>query len=283
MKAILSTCAFKNISIDEAIEFARIHDFPLEFSSGLVFSPDLEDKFVNAKIKRYLHNYFPPPISPFVLNLASTDSEILTKSINHCINGLKLAESTGSSFFSAHSGFCIDVKPEHLGYKFPKDEPYSREQNLKIFLKSIEKIVAYAESRNLHFCIENNVAASFNQNSNGSNPFLCSDPDEINNVMDNISSDNFHILLDTAHLKVSSLTLNFNVGDAVKKIAPHIFAVHHSDNDGYSDTNSISTTEYWFLPYFNLLKDIHYHVLEVKNIDIMTIKMQMSLLESFIN
>ena len=151
-----------------------------------------------------------------------------------------------------------------------------------MFINSLREILSYAESRNLNFCIENNVAASFNQSSDGTNPFLCAEPDEINFVLDKVSSNNLHLLLDTAHLKVSSITLNFDLDSAVKKIIQKALVLHHSDNDGHVDSNSPIGKDYWFSKYFKSLPNPHYHVLEVKAIGINKIKSQLNLLKSFI-
>ena len=55
-------------------------------------------------------------------------------------------------------------------------------------------------------------------------------------------------------------------------------AVHHSENDGLSDTNMALKENYWFIPFMKELSKI-YHVVEVKNISIQIIKNQIKILE----
>ena len=101
----ISTIAFNSLNIEEAIAIAKNNNFALEFSSGIPFHPKMEDIYTNCTLRRIPHNYFPAPKMPFVLNLASTNNTIRELSIQHCIQGLKLAKKSNSPFYSAHFGF----------------------------------------------------------------------------------------------------------------------------------------------------------------------------------
>jgi len=283
MNILVSTCAFDHLNLSKALKIAYQHDIILEFSSGIQYSPHLEELYVNLNCERYLHNYFPPPKEPFVINLASTNPEIRRKSINHCIRGLDLAKISGSKFFAAHSGFCIDINPKILGKPFPKKEDYERIHNMDLFLNSLDEILSYARLINIYFCIENNVVADFNKFPQGSNPFLCANPEEINYVLEEMNNNYLYVLLDTGHLKVSALTLNFDLDSAVRKIMSKILVIHHSDNDGYEDTNSLIGEDYWFSSYFDHISRDVFHILEVKNLEVSQILSQLNLLRSMID
>jgi sugar phosphate isomerase/epimerase len=71
------------------------------------------------------------------------------------------------------------------------------------------------------------------------------------------------ILLDTAHLKVSALTLGFGLEEAAKKVLPATRCIHHSDNEGLHDNNQPFGADYWFLPLV-LQAEFAIHVLEVR-------------------
>ena len=280
MTMIVSSCAFETNNVVEMIQLASENNLTLEFSSGIKYTPNLEEIFLNAKIPRFLHNYFPPPKIPFVINLASADEVIRRLSINHCLNGLMLAKSTGSNFFSAHAGFCIDVEPKFLGNPFPKDDAYDRFQNMDLFIDSIEEIISFAEDKGMIFCIENNVVSQFNISSEGKNPFLCGDPDEILYVLNHFNSKHLALLLDTGHLKVSAKSLGFDLISSTEKLFDKIYAVHHNENDALTDTNMPLDKNYWFSKFMPSLNDQIFHVLEVKNISLSLIKSQIKLLES---
>ncbi len=275
----VSTLAFTGQSREGIVSIAKENGWMIEFSSSFPHQDDMEEFFINADIKRLAHNYFPAPANPFVLNLASSNDTIREQSIKHCIRGLELAQKSEGLCFSAHAGFCIDPDPMQLGKKLDVNVPIERGKNWEIFIASVKTIVDKAERLGLSFYIENNVTAHFNLRNDGQEVLFCSRAEEMIRLCEEINSDNFGLLLDTAHLKVSSLALEFDIVQAVKKIKPHVKYVHHSDNDGKKDTNDSISAEYWFLPWLKEFKK-SIHILEVKNIDEGQIKEQLALLKA---
>jgi sugar phosphate isomerase/epimerase len=274
----ISTLAFKGKTIEDIIELSKKNNYQIEFSSGLPYRINMEAIYCNATIKRVPHNYFPAPIKPFVLNLASSDDYIRNMSIEHCLNGLRLAKVSTSPFFSAHAGFCLDPKPEELGSRIKVSNEYNREENKLLFINSLKKIVKYANDLNIDFLIENNVIANFNI-SNDNNPLLCCESIEIKWMFDEIKNYNFGLLLDTGHLKVSCKTLDLNIDDELSEISKYIRCIHHSDNNGLEDNNCELTDEYWFLSKMSKFKKIP-HVIEVKNLEEKELLQQIKILES---
>jgi ribosomal protein S18 acetylase RimI-like enzyme/sugar phosphate isomerase/epimerase len=273
----ISTLAFKGKSREEIVALAKKNDWTIEFSSSFPYQDDMDDFFTNAAIKRLAHNYFPAPAKPFVLNLASTNEAIRQQSINHCISGLELSNKAGAPCFSAHAGFCIDPDPEQLGQRLDVNVKIERKKNWKLFIESVNTILAKAEQLDLSFYIENNVTASFNLRADKEEVLFCSRADEMIRLYDEVNSDSFGLLLDTAHLKVSSQALKFDANNAVEKLVPYIKYVHHSDNNGKRDTNEAIDSNYWFLPWMRKFEK-SIHVLEVKNIDKNQIKRQLAFL-----
>ena len=74
MTIYISTGGFKELSADKTSEkFFENGITEIELSGG-VYEPNLIENLsnlINRGIKFQLHNYFPPPEKPFVLNLAS--------------------------------------------------------------------------------------------------------------------------------------------------------------------------------------------------------------------
>jgi len=275
----ISTLCFSGIPISKIVKMAKLNDFKIEFSSGLPYNKsniEFFDKFnVSSKL---IHNYFPAPKNPFVINLASSNKKIRDLSINHCLKNIELSAKNNLNFYAAHAGFCVDPLPDNLGRFIQIKKPFNRAAHIDIFLNSLNQLINFAESLKVNFYIENNVVSKLNYTNNGNtNSFICCDSDEINYVFSQIKSEYFGLLLDTAHLKVSSSTLSLDMYDEVNKIIPTIRAIHHSDNDGLIDSNHPLDSNYWFLKfkeYFHLWQ----HVIEVKNIEIDKIKEQMSIL-----
>lgn len=279
MKIGVSTLAFGKKSREQIIQLAEAYDWTIEFSSSFPHSADMADFFKSIKIDRFAHNYFPAPEQPFVLNLASTDHDIRTKSIAHCIQGLEISKQAGADCFSAHAGFCIDPDPKTLGHALTVEQKINRDLNWSLFLESVNLIVREAEHLEMSFYIENNVTARFNLRKDGQEVLLCSSAGELVELYNSINKNNFGILLDTAHLKVSANALNFNKEEAVNELRPYVKYIHHSDNSGDKDTNEPLDDSYWFLSFIRDFKGI-IHILEVKNITVKEILNQISLLEN---
>lgn len=274
----ISTLAFFGKSIEDIINISEKNNYQIEFSSGLSYRFDMENIYCNCIIKRIPHNYFPAPKEPFVLNLASSNDFIRNRSIEHCINGLKLAKHSNSPFFSAHAGFCIDPKPEELGSKIMAHDEYNKENNKSFFINSIKKIIQVANDLKIMFLIENNVISNFNI-LNKKNPLLCCESFEIKWLFDEINNCNFGLLLDTGHLKVSCKTLNLNIDYEFNEIKKYVKCIHHSDNNGVVDNNCELTNDYWFLSKMSIFKNVP-HVIEIKNLKEENISQQIKILES---
>lgn len=276
-KIFISSLAFSGYPAEEMIAIAEREGFAIEFSSGLPYRPDMEELYTEATINRIPHNYFPAPEVPFVLNLASSDPAIRIRSINHCIKGLGLAKESGSGFFSAHAGFCIDPNPLELGNQLKITGKINRKLHQDLFLDSLNAILQKTAEMDLYFYIENNVLAPFNV-IDGQNPLLCCDAREILWLLSEVNNSRFGLLLDTAHFKVSCNTFGLDPNEEIRSIVPFIRCLHHSDNDGLKDTNQPMDSEYWFKSFMPRFRDVP-HVVEVKSIPVEKIKEQVNLLE----
>ncbi len=274
---LISTLALAGLPAEKIIEEAEKNKWNIEFSSGMPYRPDMEEFFLQAKIIRYAHNYFPAPEIPFVLNLASSNVNIRRTSIEHCVKGMKLSYACGARFFSAHSGFCIDPSPAELGNPLEKKAFNDKKTHWNLFIDSVKEILHRTKEIDVRFLIENNVIAKMNMYDGGLNPLLCCNADEINELIHTINDKKLGILLDTGHMKVSANTLGFDAATAVRNIANHIDCIHHSDNNGEFDTNHSLPNDYWFntfLPEFSFAT----HVLEVKKINAVEINKQIDLI-----
>lgn len=253
---------------------AKAENFSLEFSSALPYREDMESLFNEYPHSKLVHNYFPAPAIPFVLNLASGDPLVRTQSIEHVLKGLRWSKKANAPFYCAHAGFCIDPRPEDLGQKLTQSTAkIDRNKYWDLFLDSIRTILPIADALDIDFYIENNVTAKMNLNIHGESPLLCSDPNEMEQLIKAVNHPRLGILLDTAHLKVSANALNFSAEKAVKIVAPYVKAVHHSDNKGELDNNQPIESDYWFGQFMPLFSNIP-HVLEVKKQSIAAIKRQ---------
>lgn len=256
MSCYFSTGCFQGKELDEIVSLALEHGFDLELSSQLSFSSaSLETLYgTGSRIRFLVHNYFPPPPEPFVLNLASQSPDIHRKSVSHCLNAIDLCSRLGAPFYSVHAGFALHLTPDELGNPRlqrlrAKESGIPRNEAYETFVTAIRALASYANGKNVGLLVENNVLASENLADDGSYPLLLADVGEIRRFFSDLNSPAVGLLLDTGHAKVSAKTLGIAPERYLDELAPFIRCLHLSDNDGQRDTNCRFTRESWFAPF----------------------------------
>lgn len=281
----VSTGAFARQDLEDTLQLALSENISrIELSSGARHrSSDLSallGSIDQTRMKFLVHNYFPVPVRPFVLNLASDDQEMLQKTREHCKFAIDIAAKVDAPFYSVHAGFCIHLKPEDLGQKLQGKE-ISKEKAKVTFYESVKLLGEYAATKGVTVAIENNVASAFNLREGRNDLLLGVTGDDLEELMQVVNMPNVRLLLDVAHLRVSANSLGFDAIAAIKKIAPWIIACHLSDNDGQTDSNQVLTSQSWFWePLAKYLKTKPVWILEVYEITPDVIHEQLSLMRS---
>jgi len=247
-KVFVSTGAFGRMTVEEIIEAAASAGISqIELASGTRHDSGegLALTLEAARNNGYVflvHNYFPVPAEPFVLNLASGDPKTLERSIRHVMSAVELAAAIGSPFYSVHCGFCVDPAPDELG-KALHGRAIPLEQALDTFVDSVLQLSRYAQEQGVDLFLENNVLSKVNA---GRVQLLGVTPDDIELVLQRIDRPNVGLLLDVAHLKVSAKTIGFDLKTAAARLAPLVRCCHLSENDGNADTNEPVSADAWF-------------------------------------
>lgn len=254
MRVYWSTGAFRQPTLAHIIEFSLAHGIcHIELSSGVEYQPDLLDP-VRASlgdIHYLVHNYFPPPADPFVLNLAASDRQMLQRSLDLCRTAIDLSAELGAPFYSVHSGFAFRLTPDLLGdpvaqSRVPKSEQIPYEVAYGIFAESVATLADYASSKGLRLLIENNVVSPLYLQRHGENALLMASAVEIDRFMQDMGHPALGILVDTGHVKVTSAVCGFQREKFLETLAPYIGAFHLSDNDGVRDQNLPFDEGAWF-------------------------------------
>jgi sugar phosphate isomerase/epimerase len=274
----LSTGGWSNSTAFESAE--RLVDNGMRFIefSGGKYDPHCTARLclMAQKCDIQIHNYFPPPADPFVFNLASLVEDVANKSMLHATRAIELASILGLGLYSFHAGFLLDPNVRDLGEEFKVGSVVDREIGLNLFLERVNELSQFASRLGIRLLIENNVLSSTNQKAFDGNPFLMADHHECSFVMRN-TPENVSLLLDVAHLNVSSNSLAFSKIEFIEMANEYTFAYHLSDNDGLSDSNEPVTTDSWFWPYIR--KDLTYYTLEVYGVSVGELKRQVELTE----
>jgi sugar phosphate isomerase/epimerase len=258
----ISTGGYKDLAFENTVkELSKFGIVTFELSGGK-FSNDALTKLktLSEIYAISIHNYFPPPKIPFVLNLASFRDDIVHASMSHITYAIDISHSIGAKYYGFHAGYLIDPPVSELGAKITKQVINDRQKALDCFVARASKLAEYAEGKGVKLLVENNVLSKANYKSFGENPLLMVDEDETYEIMSR-SHSNLGLLIDVAHLKVSANTLGFSAIDYLKNFYGSVSAYHFSDNLGLEDSNDEITEESWFWPYIN--KNLDYYSLEV--------------------
>jgi len=235
----VSSSSSKQKKIGAAIQELANHGFQnIELSGGTEYYEGYEGDILDLKEKYNLiflvHNYFPPPKENFVLNLASLDDVIFERSLRHLRKAIRLTRLLGSDKFGFHAGFYVDINVDEIGKAISANHLCNTKQSYERFCNGFNLIKS--ESEEIQIYIENNVYSKTNFNIYGlQNPFMLTSFEEYKELQQHID---FKLLLDVAHLYVSSRTLGFDFDSHFDQMIMETDCVHLSDNDGYHDQNA---------------------------------------------
>ena len=275
----LSTGGFNSLSGAEvAARFVENKITNIELSGGRAQENQYEKlSHFSSDCRFQVHNYYPPPQNSFVLNLASFDEKIASLSFEHIFRAIDLSKNLGSKFYCFHAGFLLDPQVNDLGKQFTKMELNSRESARELFTNRVNQVSKYAKSKDIMILLENNVISSENIKHFRTNPFLMTDYNETIEIM-NSTDDNVGLLIDVAHLKVSSQSEGFCKNKYLDSTREYTFAYHFSDNDGKSDSNDVVKSDSWFWPFVR--KDLSFYTVEVYHQDYQVLTQQIELTEN---
>ena len=255
----VSTGAFGRLPVSLVLDICRRHGVTnLELSSGANYTPAMTPGLMAAArggFRFLLHNYFPTPSEPFVLNLASDDEETARRSSSLCRRALAMSARLQSPLYSFHAGFAFTAEPSDLGCAQAHLPRTNLATARKRFVAGVRELARVADGHGVELAIENNVVAPDNVVGGKNGMYLGVTGEDMLSLLADIARDNVGILLDVGHLKVAAQSLGFDAEAAVRKMAPCIKAVHLSDNDGQEDSNRPVRADSWFWPAIATLPD----------------------------
>lgn len=239
MVYVSSACVRHKTIKESVLELCREGLNNIELSGGTQPYDQLENDLLFLKAQKginfLVHNYFPPPLTPFVLNLASLNEEVAMLSTQHVIRALRLSKKLGAKHYGFHAGFLLDIPVNDIGQKVSRVNLFAREEAIQVFIKNYKAILAIADELDITIYIENNVLSYDNyQTYAPNNPFLLTDVASYQELKFYID---FNLLLDVAHLKVSCNSLHLDFANQLQELWSVANYIHISDNDAQADTN----------------------------------------------
>ncbi|MDQ5920839.1 MAG: Xylose isomerase [Pseudomonadota bacterium] len=234
----ISSACFKHQKIKDSVsQLANAGFLNIELTGGTKYYDGFEQDLLELKDKynlNYLcHNYFPPPKTPFVVNIASLNDDVYQNSIDHFKSAINLSKQLGAKKFGFHAGFLIDIKVHEIGKPITKELLQNKEKSFDRFCTAFNLLKDASDDINLY--IENNVISETNYKTyNGENFLMLTN---YQNYLELVERLDFNLLLDVAHLKVSSRVLNLDFKTEISNMLGKSDYLHISDNDGLHDLN----------------------------------------------
>ena len=192
-------CLHGNQPIEDRLSTFRQYGLnAIELGAGVTTNGSLSHLILNQRNRYLIHNYFPPPSNPFVLNLASPDEQILKASIDLVTNALFLSKRINAPFYSVHAGFVTDPIGFGPGYLICPDRvPSSNEAGSAFhrFVRALEPLLDLAKDLGIRILVENNVCTNANRGK-----LLLQTANEFLALFGELRSPALGMLLDTGHL-----------------------------------------------------------------------------------
>lgn len=248
----LSSGAFTTRAVPELVDVCLAHGLShVELGSGMAWSSDMLAPVrttAGREVHYLVHNYFPPPSEPFVLNLAAADAATLERSRAHCRAALTLSAELCAPFFSVHSGFAFTARPEDLGRDLMRAARHGLDEAETVFVESLRMLCAEARRLGVGLLIENNVVAAFNLVGGRNRLLLGATAEDLLRIRSAVGDPGLGFLVDTGHVKVTARALGFDADAFLDVVADGVRAFHLSDNDGRTDANLAFGDDAWFAP-----------------------------------
>lgn len=277
----VSTGAFKEKTLAGILNLARENGFKnIELSSGVMLHDGLDEEVLRLpeEFAFLVHNYFPPESTGLVINLASGDDGIRCASIDFVKHSIDICGFVDSYYYSVHSGFCVDPKPENLGNEQSHLLRIPVEKAKLNFISSLQELLEHAKSRGVKLCIENNNIEKRNLIDGKNISDLMTGPKDFEEFMNIRELEEIGFLIDLGHLKVSAHTEGFMVEKFVEVTRDRIAMLHVSDNNGITDQHKPLSPDYWGFSILKQFRDIPF-ILEAYNLDVATIRNNVDYLE----
>ncbi len=237
MQLHISTTAFAaDVLTPEGAPAAAGHP-ALELSGGrhrdpAVLDAALERLAAQGATDILVHNYFPPPSAPFVLNFATADAALFDRCLQLARAALALCARLGAPYYSFHPGYRRDGRELPDGHFAFAGPPRSMEDALARFHANFPALDALAQAAGVGLAVENLFPTRAEVTS------LANTLAEMEALLAPLPA-RTGLLLDLGHLAVSANILGFDrreyLDAFLSRHGRRLFEVHLSANGGETD------------------------------------------------
>jgi len=240
----------------------------VELGSNHAFEPDPLGVVARSAPRQHLvHNYFPAPADPFVVNLASLNDEIRERSLAHVERSLEFCRQSGALLYTVHPGFLSDPRGASRGtgnydflFREGRVDPELYERAFERMVSALARATDRAAACGVRLAIETEGSVSKRDH------LLLQRPEEYERLMRHFSPQAIGVSLNIGHMRLASAAFGFETGAFVDLVADYIVAMELSHNDGVADDHRPLRAGAWYWP---VIADIRfagaYKILEFRN------------------
>jgi sugar phosphate isomerase/epimerase len=221
----------------------------VELGSTHCHEPDIVSKLRELDMDYLVHNYFPPPIEPFVVNIASRDSDIRKRSLNHAKRSLSFCAEIGAHLYTFHPGFVSDPTGEsastsNYDFQFASHSTDAAEysESFVWFMEGTRILVEHARREGVALAVESQGSVA------QSGHLLLQRPEEFECFTATFPKEDIGLSVNIGHLNLASRFHDFDPIGFIDRFAERIIALEISHNDGYKDDHAALERDAWYWP-----------------------------------
>jgi len=224
------------------------------------------------------HNFFPPSNDTnFVINIASVDSDVRSKSISHAKYCIEFASNIGASIYTVHPGFIATPSVNRKGnqnYDFDFTEQREcRKTAFSNMVESLSQLIAVAKKNKIKLAIETEGSLA------KPGVLLMERIDEYDSLFAKFPED-LYLNPNLAHTRLASIEYKYKMNDFIMRYYNKVALVEVSHNNGKIDQHLPLVEDSYVFNYLSLLPNVPY-VLEFRNATIEQIKHSVNLMRRF--
>lgn len=250
----------------DGIEIGSTHYYQTQQHFKTIIKNNIQNK------KILIHNFFPPISNMnFVINIASLDKAIHSKSMEIIMNNIDFCKSIESDLYTIHPGFLSHATPSLNFKKNNYDFDFSH-RNIANYKKAFEKmiyslkiIVKYAKSKKVKIAIET-------EGSIKKKKFLIMQRPEEFKILFNEIPRHLMVNANLSHIYLASKAFKFSIKKFLNYLKPKIAAIELSSNNGKDDQHlplRKNCVNLKFLKFLNIKKPV---ILEFRNCNFKQLK-----------
>lgn len=236
MAVYVSTRALAESNLAHTLAAYRASGFAhIELSVSHLPPQNVRRLFEGTTETYLVHGAFPPPETPFWLNIAAGDSDVRDKSLRLLKQSLYVCRDIGVNLLSFSPGYALHTTL--LNHDHPASGPIpEREAHLHL-LRSLDQLANWSDNLGIQLALETQNGLFQEQ--------MIVQPDDWLAIHQALQAPHLGVLLDLGHVKLASRKLKFDPDDAVEGFLPHALACHLHTNDGVSDQHHLPRDNDW--------------------------------------